>query len=61
MELFNGSIMIVCILLVSNSRGCCVAAQSDQEAAGCNTPEIIIDPNWHIVQPNVFLGNQYSS
>ena len=44
-SLLKGSNMIVCVLLVSNSRGCCLAAPGDHEGAvrGETTPEGV----WH--------------
>ena len=45
---FKGSNMIVCVLLVSNSRGCCLAAPGDHESAARDQSCLIpIITWWH--------------
>ena len=64
---FKGSNMIVCVLLVSNSRGCCLAAPGDHEGAAReiapaarqhprefdtnNTHTIMFDPDYNMMPP----------
>ena len=66
-KLFKGSNMIVCVLLVSNSRGCHLAAPGDHEGAALgdrpaarqhlrefdtnNTHTIMFDPDYNIMPP----------
>ena len=67
--LFKGSNTIVCVLLVSNSRGCCLAVPGDHEGAARqhprefdtnNTHTIMFDPDYNIMPP-FFHSNQYSA
>ena len=56
--MIKGSNMIVCVLLVSNARGCCLAAPGNHEFDTNNTHTIMFDPDYNMIPPFAH-SNQY--